>query len=743
MAVTIDVASSDSKLRIFPLWGIEYGATPEAKAECTCPLGPKCRDVGKHPMVRWRHYEGNEKGPSGGYGIPTGSTNGFFVLDLDVKEDRNGIQALLELAAGKPLPDTAAVLTPSGGVHLYWRLPPGAWVPNRRGLVPGVDVRGEGGYVVGPGSPHKNGSTYREPEEDHPLADPPDWLLELVTRKPEPAALSSEHYRIDPASPKGVQAIAWAKSYLAGAEPAIEGQDGSGRLFATCCHLMYSALPLDVLQGIIEEDSGYNSRCVPPWSAKEIEHKLVDADRRMEEPRGLASPDFWLKLAGRTQATVDIRTPDILHEYTFTPGMRSGTELSRATFGDIQGDLFDHVDWAGVLAYDTFRDRIIAVDPPMKMDAETTAGLSDNDVQNVRSWLEYHGKKVTAIDVRAAIESVARLRPFDPRQDYLKSIVWDRVPRLDLVLTTYFNTADGAYEQAIGPRWFISLVARAMRPGCQSDCTLILESSEHGWKKTSAFRALMPDPTWCAEPTCGMDSKDFLENLRGVWLQPLDELDSLGRGASLTRIKSLLTRTIDRYRPSYGHYSKDYPRTAGFCGSTNEDTYLPDSTGNRRFWPVKVLRPIDTAKIERDRDQLWAEAFARWQAGEPWHVNTPELQALCEEQQEERFEVDPWEVHALGWLHDPAKVVWEPLPPQEDTVFKGLRPYDASHGVSISAVLELAINKPKDRQTNGDQQRVGRILRRIGMQRVQKKIPGKKGKNSREWVYVWEKYPKT
>ena len=602
MAVSLPEVS----LRIFPLHGI---LQPLA---CTCALGAACKSVGKHPLVRWRTYDENAKGPSGGYGIQTGTFNGLFVVDLDVTGGKDGVGELIRLAAGRPIPDTSSVLTPSGGVHLYFRLPAGAHVPTSHGvLAPGVDVKGEGGFVVGPGSPHKNGGTYQE--EPEPLADPPAWLLELVSKEPPaPRPIASAHRTVEPSSPEGVRAVAWAKVYLSGAEPAVEGQGGSDRLFAACCHLMYSALPRDVLQELVLEV--YNPRCEPPWSAAEIEHKLVDADRVFEPPRGLCSPDFLDKMRGRTTET-DARTPDPPHEYTFSVGMRSSGETRKASVGEITADLFDHVDWAGVLTFDSLRDLVVATDPPMKMDAETASGLSDNDVQLVRIWLEYHGKKCGTLDIGAAIEAVARQHSFNPLQDMLRGLQWDGTPRLDRVLPVYFKSPDGPYERAIGPRGFISLVARAMNPGCQSDCTLILESKQ-GRGKTRAFRALMRDPSWYAESACGVDSKDFLENLRGIWLMGFDELDSLTR-ASLTKVKTTLTRTTDKYRKSYGKHSTYYPRACGFCGSTNGAQYLNDPTGARRFWPVKTLREIDIRSLETDRDQIWAEAFARWRSGEP------------------------------------------------------------------------------------------------------------------------------
>lgn len=712
----------DVPLRIFPLHGILPGPA------CACKLGAACKNIGKHPMVPWRNYDENSRGPNGGYGIQTGRFNGIFVVDLDVKPDKNGVDAFVALAAGRPIPNTLGVLTPSGGVHLYFRLPPNVYVPKTIGvLAPGIDIMGEGGFVVGPGSPHRLGGVYQE--QPAPLADPPDWLLALIAKEPEPPKpLVTEHRTVEPSSPEGVRAIAWAKAYLASAEPAVEGQGGSNRLFAACCHLMYSALPLDVLRQVVEEV--YNPRCEPPWSTEEIDHKLVDADRRFEEPRGLCSPGFLDRMRGRATDT-SVKEPDPFHEYTFEIGMRSSGETRKASFGEVTCDLFDHVDWAGVLMFNSFRNRVVAVDPPMKMQAETPSGLSDNDVQLVRAWLEYHGKTCNPVDIRAAIEAVARQRAFHPIQNWLQTLTWDGVPRLTRVLPDYFQSADGEYEISIGPRWFIALVARAMDPGCQSDCTLILEGAQ-GIGKTSAFRALMHDPAWYAESSCGVDSKDFFENLRGVWLMGFDELDSLTR-ASLTKVKSVLTQLSDHYRKSYGHYTDDYPRSCGFCGSTNAEVYLNDPTGARRFWPVKVLREISKRRIEEDRVQIWAEAFVRWRAKEEWHINTPELLALCEAEQEARLEIDGWEEKILLWFNDPTKFSRTPVAAEPNSVFKGVRPFDGSRGITTADVLEHAVGKLVGQWTNADTQRVGRILRRLKMKRT--KFGG--GKYGQEWRYLF------
>jgi predicted P-loop ATPase len=211
-----------------------------------------------------------------------------------------------------------------------------------------------------------------------------------------------------------------------------------------------------------------------------------------------------------------------------------------------------------------------------------------------------------------------------------------------------------------------------------------------------------------------------------------DELDSLTR-SSLTKVKSVLTELCDHYRKSYGYYTDDYQRSCGFCGTTNAEVYLNDPTGARRFWPVKVLREIDRQRIIADRDQLWAEAFVRWQRKEVWHIDTPELRGLCEREQEARLEIDGWEEKVVRWLNDPTKFSRTPVTVEPGSVFKGIKPFDGSRGVTTADVLEHAVGKLVGQWTNGDSQRIGRVLRRLGMKRT--KVGG--GKTGQEWRYLF------
>lgn len=655
-------------------------------------------------MVRWRDYEENEKGPGGDYGVPTGAANGIVVLDLDVRPGKDGTLALEALGE---IPDTLVVSTPSGGFHLYFATD--TFVRNSAGVLgPGIDVRGDGGFVVGPGSHHKNGGTYVKMNDVEP-APLPAWLRAALLEKTNAPRTAPTRVLLAEGSPEEAEAVLEAVRICQAEEPAVSGEGGSNRLFRVACRLVKLLLPLDALAFVIQE----HFRSEPPWTDGEVMHKLEGAElATAEEPKAFFSEAAVDRMAGRGPGDPARKEPDPQHVYEYHAGMRSLVgKPEDLSHNDLKADLFAHRSWDGVLAWDDFKKRIVATNPPVALDAEGPAGLSDADVNNITGWFGWAGKKARELDVQRALPAVARLRSYNPVQDYLRACAaaWDGVARLDRVLPTYFKTADTAYERGVGPKWFIAMVARAMQPGCQSDQTLILEGQQ-GVGKSTGLKALMPNPLWYADCTAAIDHKDFLENLRGLWLVGFDELDSLSRG-SITKVKTMMTATVDNYRSSYGRNTQAYPRSCGFCGTTNATNYFKDQTGGRRMWPARVLQQIVVADIERDRDQLWGEAASRFFEGEPWHIGQgSELGALCEEQQEERLDEDPWEGAVATWL---AKVSLEPVPPAEGP-FAGVGPYDASKGITTWDVLTLAIRKEPDRQGHADTQRVAVILRRLG-----------------------------
>jgi hypothetical protein len=241
----------------------------------------ECTRTGKHPAETWKHIPADrpELKPTAerGVGIATGARSGIFVVDLDVK---NGIDGLEELRKLGMVPATYTVATPSGGFHLYFRhpgFPVRNSAPNSSPIAPGVDVRGEFGYVVAPGSPHVNGGRYRI-AADLEIADAPAWLLA------RPELRRSEDKTAEPATDMAARfakvprewRIARAKGWLAKEPAAISGNGGSGATMRAIAGAVRGSVLTDpdmVLEAIVD----WNARCVPPWEGAELTRKIDQA----------------------------------------------------------------------------------------------------------------------------------------------------------------------------------------------------------------------------------------------------------------------------------------------------------------------------------------------------------------------------------------------------------------------------------------------------------------------------------
>ncbi len=375
--------------------------------------------------------------------------------------------------------------------------------------------------------------------------------------------------------------------------------------------------------------------------------------------------------------------------------------------------LTEHPDWSGVIVYNKFAERIEKHRPAPWHDAErpthAAAGeWSDTDTSRALAWFE-RSERLRLGDriLEQAIPVVAERNVIHPVHDYLRALRWDATQRLPDVLATHFSCASTEYTRAIGLRWFVSAVARVMLPGCQADCTLVLESAAQGWYKTSAFRELVPVRAWYSDTGIDIGNKDSMQSLHGVWIYGLDELDSLSR-SEITRTKTFLTQTVDRYRPPFAKRPRDFFRQNVFVGSTNVSEYLSDRTGNRRFWPARLLRPIDVSRIVADRDQLWAEAVARFDSAEKWHVDTPALRALCEAEQEDRVTDDAWLPIIAEWLTAPSVTLPDPIDGRMRT-----EPLDTSTGVTTTDVLIGALRMKPGDLNKADAMRAAEVLRQL------------------------------
>lgn len=298
--------------------------------------------------------------------------------------------------------------------------------------------------------------------------------------------------------------------------------------------------------------------------------------------------------------------------------------------GNVLTALREAPELVGLVRYNDFRNQVEFARAPFWREALIGEPWREQDDLDCQRWMQEQNIDVRQRSVVSdCVERVARDSPFHPVRDYLQALDWDGVPRLDGLLRTHFAASgDVRYLAAVGTKFLISAVARILHPGAQVDHVLVLEG-EQGTGKTSSVRIL--GRQWVADGLPNLHDKDSAIYLQGVWIVELPELAAIRRTGDLESIKAFLSRTSDRFRPPYGRRTVDVPRQCVFIATTNEAQYLRDPTGNRRFWPVHC-GAIDLLALDRDCDQLWAEAAARFVRGEPWHLTSDEAARARQEQ---------------------------------------------------------------------------------------------------------------
>lgn len=340
--------------------------------------------------------------------------------------------------------------------------------------------------------------------------------------------------------------------------------------------------------------------------------------------------------------------------------------------------------------------------PPFQRGGYEGAINFDTDIHRIQVWFNLkYGLRPSGERIQNAIISQAQLHDYDPMHDYFESLEWDRTERLELWLVHCANAEDNPINREFSKKYLISAVARTYNPGCQVDTMLILQGGQ-GIRKSSLLSTLA-SPDYFTDHLSDIQSKDARQELQGPLIVELAELESMSR-KSAAAIKSFLTTRSDRFRLPYSKMVQDFPRRCVFAGSTNDDMFLKDETGGRRFWPVKVGK-IDTVMIEKHRDQMWAEAVYRFKKGEAWWITDDDMEALACGVQEEVREKDQWEEEIMNYICTDRKDIgmkW-------DFMFKGGR----RKYIAVAEAFEVLKIDMKDqsRYTN----KINTVMRSLGL----------------------------
>lgn len=372
-----------------------------------------------------------------------------------------------------------------------------------------------------------------------------------------------------------------------------------------------------------------------------------------------------------------------------------------------------HPAWQGVLALDTFAQQVVKRRPPPY--GGKVGPVEDADEIQIAAWFgrkdTYRLQVATGTAHEAAV-AVAQRHAFHPVREYLQGLEWDGTTRLESFFPDHCNAADDEATRAFGRNFFISAVARIMRPGCKADLMLVLEGQQ-GARKSSLAVALAGEP-WYVDVGTSPTDKDFYQLIQGRWLVEISEMASFAKSET-SHIKRSVSVATDRFRPPYARNPMTFPRQCVFFGTSNDSDWQRDATGGRRFMPISVA-DVDIEAVVAVRDQLWAEALHRYEQGESWH----ELPDLARDYQDERYLEDVWAESIYKWLQGK----------REDSCYaSGVAARIRS--TTVSEILRRALDMDTKKQSRQDQMRVGQLMTRMGWQRKQVRMDG-----LRVWHYV-------
>lgn len=266
----------------------------------------------------------------------------------------------------------------------------------------------------------------------------------------------------------------------------------------------------------------------------------------------------------------------------------------------------------------------------------------DADDAQLISYVDAHYGTFSARNYDIAVTKVADDRAYHPIREFIESLPeWDKVPRVDTLLVDYLGAGDTAYVRAVTRKTLCAAISRVLRPGCKFDSMLVLNGPQ-GVGKSTLIAKLAGE--WFSDSLNLGDTKDktAAEKLQGYWILEIGELAGLKK-AEVETLRSFLSRQNDIYRAAFGKRATPHLRQCVFFGTTNaESGYLRDTTGNRRFWPVKTPGSGKKQSWNLTHEeilQIWAEALVYVRQGEKLYLS-PEMDALAKDEQREAMESD-------------------------------------------------------------------------------------------------------
>jgi hypothetical protein len=538
--------------------------------------------------------------------IVTGEVSRVVVVDGDSPE------AVAWINSHYPSPMRTGT---AKGAHYYF-LHPGHEVRNGAKLGGmALDVRGDGGYVVAPGSTHPSGSIYTEEgcwwDIDGLPVFQASWLGERIQPLVQPQAALERR----------------VKAYLSRIPGEGEGgRDNQG--FKVACKLVREfALTEETARGFL---SDWNQTCNPPMAEEDLDRLINSAAKSGRATMGS-------KLEART--------------WSAPSDGAAGSSVDDGGSGNLR-ELLSHNDKGAIRKTPGNLAKILRLDPawgPNLALNEMTRDVifngqvvGDTFVDWVQEVMEDHyGVPWGREDVQAKILSQATMHSIHPVREWLKNLPpWDQEERIRRIPAEVLKSEGASLEAQYIIRTMIAAVRRVMEPGCKVDTVTVLVGPQ-GVGKSTFWRVLVGGQ-WFGDSPIDLENKDGFMVLHRRWFTELSEIDHATGNRAAERIKAFLSSCEDTFRPPFGKAVGVFRRSCIIVGTTNRADFLVDPTGSRRFWPMKVVGPVDLVKLKLWREQIWAEALNMYQNNVPHWLDVG-METIRAEQAGAYEVEDPWE----------------------------------------------------------------------------------------------------
>ena len=595
-----------------------------------------------------------QKYPNANIGLATGSVSqNVFVIDLDIDEDR-GIDGYHSLEDWQrehgDFPETWTAITGRGGYHLYYR--GNGKIKNRAGIIDGVDIRGNGGYVVAPPSIHKNGNRY---EWEY---SPDEFEIAKADNNVE-YFLNHDDHR---------QSASFTMPNIVSA-----GQRNQMLFRFACMMQAKGASDQSVFAATMAENE---SSCSPPLTEQEV-RIIVSSATKYDKGKPIHIDSEGV--ATRENKDDVIGNPEWVLSFLDCNHDKDGNIKSVKQFVHNFEIVMDKDDrFAGKIRFNEFAQQLyLCGNVPWEKEDNCRAWSSHDDSALFSLVQADYGLK-SRQDFADALKNVSMRNKFHPVRELLDSLTWDGKEHIRSLLPEYLGAEDSDYTYQVMHLWMLGAVSRVYKPGNKFDYTIILQGSQ-GIGKSTFLKQLAMDDSWFNDSLDSLDSDKAVQSLTGSWIIELAELKSLARTAGgVESVKRFLTATQDKYRIPYERRADTFYRQCVFAGTTNKDDFLQDETGNRRFLIVQtgVKKPSKSLFVPEIMDTIklaWAEAVHIWKNEKPQLILPEAYMQEAKELQETNMADDGKRGIILDYLEGKTQVcareIWfealkETIPPK-------------------------------------------------------------------------------